>query len=80
MNGSIEHPLQCGIAEIGKPRIFSRHVSGTSFGGCGYVSVGKNPHATRFGLGATPDKAFDDCKSLGFDCNPPKGGCTSLDD
>jgi hypothetical protein len=51
-----------------------------SHGGCGYVSVGKNPHATRFRLGATPEKAFDDCKSPGFDCNPPKGGCTSLDD
>ena len=48
-----------------------------SHGGCGYISVGKNTHATRFGLGATPQRAYDDCRAPGFDCKPAKGGCTS---
>jgi hypothetical protein len=45
-------------------------------GGCGFISVGSNTHATRYGVAATSGKAFDNCKADGFDCKPAKGGCT----
>jgi hypothetical protein len=52
-------------------------VSSFSNGGCGFISVGRNTHATRYGVGATPQRAFENCTKDGFDCNPPKGGCTN---
>ena len=51
-------------------------VSSFSNGGCGFISVGRNTHATRYGIGATPQRAFENCTKDGFDCNLPKGGCT----
>jgi hypothetical protein len=45
-------------------------------GGCGFISVGSNAHATRYGVAATAGKAYDNCKADGFDCKPAKGGCT----
>jgi hypothetical protein len=55
-------------------------VSTFSNGGCGFISVGHNAQSTRYGTGSTARKAFDNCSVDGFDCNPPKGGCTSYDD
>jgi hypothetical protein len=56
------------------------HVIGTfSNGGCGYISVGHNAHDTRYGVGATARRAFNNCSKDDFECNPPKGGCTSDD-
>jgi hypothetical protein len=52
-------------------------VSSFSNGGCGFISVGRNTHATRYGIGATPQRAFENCAKDGFDCNLPKGGCTN---
>jgi hypothetical protein len=52
-------------------------VSTFSNGGCGFISVGHNAGSTRYGTGSTAQKAFDNCKADGFDCNLPKGGCTS---
>jgi hypothetical protein len=51
-------------------------VSSFSNGGCGFISVGRNTHATRYGIGASPQRAFENCTKDGFDCNLPKGGCT----
>jgi hypothetical protein len=45
-------------------------------GGCGYISVGHNEHATRYGLGATATRAYDNCRKDGYDCKPAQGGCT----
>ena len=46
-------------------------------GGCGFISVGMNPNATRYGTGATPQRAFENCVKDGFECRPAKGGCTT---
>ncbi|HEY3680531.1 MAG TPA: DUF4189 domain-containing protein [Bradyrhizobium sp.] len=45
-------------------------------GGCGFIAVGSNAQATRYGVAATSGKAYDNCKADGFDCKPAKGGCT----
>jgi hypothetical protein len=45
-------------------------------GGCGYISVGHNEHATRTGTGVTAEKAFAACAQDGFICKEPQGGCT----
>lgn len=55
-------------------------VSTFSNGGCGFISVGHNARSTRYGTGSTAQRAFDNCSVDGFDCNPPRGGCTSYDD
>lgn len=45
-------------------------------GGCAYISVGSNEHASRTGVAVTAEKAFAACAQDGFDCKPALGGCT----
>jgi hypothetical protein len=49
-------------------------------GGCGYISVGSNEHASRTGVGVTAERAFSACAQDGFVCKPALGGCTDTFD
>lgn len=45
-------------------------------GGCGYVATGHNERGVRYGMGATPNEAYDECSTGGYTCKTPIGGCT----